>query len=105
MQCLLVWCSHLKAYPIWDPNFWELVLACFASLACTAAIIAIALLVQTVYSLQFNVDPNVPYDNPNAANWDAKLVFDVPPKDSAVLAFSVSVLLSVSFPRLSRIAI
>jgi hypothetical protein len=50
---------------------------------------AIALLVITVYNLRFNVNPEVAYSNPNAANWDADLVFDVNPRSSAIVAFSV----------------
>lgn len=99
IQCLLIWCSHLRSPPIWDPNFWEGVLAFFASLGCIAVVAAVALLVVTVYSLKFNVDKSVEYNNPNAANWDAKLVFDTVPKDSAVVAFAVSSC-SLSYPDL-----
>lgn len=93
MQSLLIWCSHLKSYPIWDPNFWEALLAFFASLACMAVVAAIGLLVVTVYNLEFNVDEAVGYQNPNAANWDARLAFDVTPRFSAAMAFAVSVVL------------
>ena len=89
MQSLLIWCSHLKRRPIWDPNFWESVLVIFSSTAIIAVAGAIALLVITVYNLRFNVNPEVAYINPNAANWDAHLVFDVNPRSSAIVAFSV----------------
>jgi len=88
MQSLLIWCSHLKRRPIWDPNFWESVLVIFSSIAIIAVAGAIALLVITVYNLRFKVNPEVAYTNPNAANWDADLVFDVNPRSSAIVAFS-----------------
>lgn len=89
MQSILVWCSHLKRHPIWDPNFWESVLVVFSSVACIAVAGAIALLVVTVYSLTFNVDTVAGYQNPNAANWDAHLAFNVDPSSSAIVAFAV----------------
>lgn len=89
MQSLLIWCSHLKRRLIWDPNFWESVLVIFSSIAIIAVAGEIALLVITVYNLRFNVNPEVAHINPNAANWDAVLVFDVNPRSSAIVALSV----------------
>ncbi|KAF8307329.1 hypothetical protein DL93DRAFT_132748 [Clavulina sp. PMI_390] len=97
IQSMLVWCSHLTAAPIWDPNFWELVLIFFSCLGCLAVLGAIVLLIVTVYILRFNVTPGTEYLNPNAANWDARLEFDVAPKQGAILALSFMVAGVVAF--------
>ncbi|KAF8315949.1 hypothetical protein DL93DRAFT_2078728 [Clavulina sp. PMI_390] len=89
IQSLLLWCSRLDNYPFSTPAVWELALGLGVYGACAAVVTAIAILVVTVFSLQFNVSSD-PYVNPNAANWDAHLIFDVDPKWAATAAFSVS---------------
>ncbi|KAF8307331.1 hypothetical protein DL93DRAFT_2232216 [Clavulina sp. PMI_390] len=88
IQCLFMWCSRVQTAPIWDPNFWDSMLGFFAGVGCVSVVAAITILVVTVHALEFNVVPGSEYVNPNAANWDAKLVFDVPPQKGAILAFS-----------------
>ncbi|KAF8315946.1 hypothetical protein DL93DRAFT_822626 [Clavulina sp. PMI_390] len=87
VQALLRWCSRLDNYPFSTPRVWELFLAVGVYGASASAFAAISLLVVTVLSLHFNVTSE-PYNNSNAANWDAHLEFDVSPGPSAKFAFA-----------------
>lgn len=89
VQTLLVWCSRLDNYPFSTPKLWEFFLGVGVYGACAAVVTAIILLVVTVLSLQFNVDPTQQYSNPNASPWDAHIIFNVSPRYAAIVAFSV----------------
>lgn len=90
VQSLLMWCSRLENYPFSTPTLWEFLLGVSVYGACAAVVAAITLLVVTVLNLHFNVDVTEGYQNSNAANWDARLIFNVSPRYAAIVAFSVS---------------
>lgn len=94
IQALLVWCSHLENYAFSTPRLWEFFLGIGVYGACAAVVTAITILVVTVLNLEFNVGAGGDYSNPNASLWDAPLIFDVPPRSAAIVAFAVSGLLS-----------
>ncbi|KAF8317864.1 hypothetical protein DL93DRAFT_468629 [Clavulina sp. PMI_390] len=87
-QIFLRWCSRLDNYPFSNPRMWDMVVAICIYGASAATFTAISLLVATVQDLHFNVSA-IPYNNPNAANWDAPLDFNVDPSTGASFAFSI----------------
>lgn len=79
-----------KAYGVylWQPKLAKTIVKTSFAVGTIAVIVSMALLVVTITQLRFNIQGE--YLNPNAANWDAKLIFNIAPRPSSFLAFAVS---------------
>lgn len=89
IQCILGWVMTAKAQNVfmYGPRIWQAIVKLSFAAGITAVTASITLLLVTIAQLRFNIQGE--YQNPNAANWDAKLIFTITPRPSSYLAFVV----------------